>query len=84
MPGITRRELRSLGINNTLTIDSSAELNTMLDKAKDPSIVETFMINPYASDINTSNQEGSKLHLKMTEEFPKKEKLHVSISNGPK
>ena len=29
------------------------------------------------------NQEGSKLHLKATEEFPEK-KLHVSISNGPK
>ena len=56
----------------------------MSDTATVPTIEETFAINPYVSNIITSTHEGSKLYLKAMEEFPKKDKVHISISNEPK
>ena len=46
--------------------------------------VKVFMLNPYAADINLSSYDGGKLHMNATVELPEKDKIKVSIKNGPK
>ena len=77
MPGMSQRQLHNLGINNALTTDSRTEVNNISDAATATTAVETFTINPCASDINLSSQEVNKFHLKATDEIPEKEKSHV-------
>ena len=72
MPGTSQRELRNLGVNNASTAESSAEVNAMSDTATATTTVESFEINPCASDINPSSQEGSKFYPNATEDIPEK------------
>ena len=72
MPETSQRELLNLGVNNALTAESSAEVNVMLDTARATTTVESFAINLCASEIKPSSHEGSKLHLKATEEIHEK------------
>ena len=46
--------------------------------------VEVFALNPYAADVNPSSYDGGKLYLNATAELPEKDKIKVSIENGPK
>ena len=69
---MSQRELRNLGINNSLTTKSIAEVNTMSDAESATTTVETFTINSCASDVNLSIQKGIILYLKSTEEIPEK------------
>ena len=46
--------------------------------------MEYFDLNPCAGDINSSSNEGSKLHLNATDELLDKDKVLISISNGLK
>ena len=43
---------------------------------------ETFKLHPHAGNVNPSTQEGLKLFLKATEEFPREDKLSLSIENS--
>ena len=43
---------------------------------------ESFTLNLFATDINPSMSEGSKLYLKATEELPKNERITVTLENG--
>ena len=47
-----------------------------------PVTQESFTLNPFATDINPSMSEGSKLYLKVTDELPKNERITVTLENG--
>ena len=55
---MSQRQLHNLGINNALTTDSRTEVNKISDAATAATAVETFTINPCASDVNLSIQKG--------------------------
>ena len=81
-------ELRNLVININIATGSSTEENNMSAERtileRGTSLTESFVINPYAGNINLSSNEKSKLYLKVIEKIPAKDKLHISILTGLK
>ena len=45
---------------------------------------EIFKMNPFAVNINPTTSEGSESYLKATKKFPVKDRLSLTIDNGPK
>ena len=82
---MSARELRALGIDTTTNIDASTEdRSATLTMANQPApLPEVFGLNPYAANVNPATSNGAKYYMKSTEEFPPKDKLKVSITNGP-
>ena len=82
---MSARELRALGIDTTTNLDASTEdRSATLTMANQPApLPEVFGLNPYAANINPATSDGAKYYMKATEELPPKEKLKVSITNGP-
>ena len=80
MPRVGRRELQSLGINTSTPVENMAEEPATTVATT----VEVFEMNPFAVDINPTTSEGSKLYLKATEQWSTKDRLSLTIENGPK
>ena len=82
MSRISQRELWNLGIDLVSPAESSAREKNAPEEAEAILIIaELFDLNPHASNINPSSDEGNKLRLKVTIEMQEKGKYRILILN---
>ena len=80
MLSISNNKLRNLNLNLQNSIEQSNMVN--LPVVAVVGIIETFTLNSFAADINSSISNDSKLYLKATEELPKSKRIIVSLENS--